>query len=157
MKQVIFVLLLFSAVVSATEFDRHALTMSVGIPGLLLPELAYEFSLNANNKIGIAAGSFFIVPEYRLIYTRMVQSLELQASFGRIGDFEDGDGTVGGFYRSVFESGAHGLKFFSVTGGYRHTAGNGFMFRIAGGGGCFIESEEAFLVPFVQTGIGYSF
>ncbi|MCD6586960.1 MAG: hypothetical protein J7K88_00255 [Candidatus Fermentibacteraceae bacterium] len=53
MKIAVVILLTLSVIVVAEDFNRHAFTLSAGIPGLLLPELTYEYSFDESNKLGI--------------------------------------------------------------------------------------------------------
>ncbi|MCK5785044.1 MAG: hypothetical protein KAH54_00650 [Candidatus Sabulitectum sp.] len=160
MKKALIILLILTALVAAEGFKRHALTVSAGIPGLLIPELAYEYSIDASNKIGVAAGTFVFWTEYRLNYVRMVNSFELMGSLGYVPD-NDGDDDDDGMFDDMFESilsgGTSGAKFVSATGGYRYTADGGFIFRAVGGGGYFFNDDDSRFIPFFQIGIGYGF
>lgn len=158
MKKVIAILLILVAMAAAEGFKRHALTLSVGSPGLILPELAYEFSFDKSNKVAVAAGTFFFVPEYRLSYIRMLNSFEVAGSIGYVPSLEeDDDSFFDVFFEELFSYGTEGTTFISVTGGYRYTADGGFIFRIAGGGGYFVGSDKSGVLPFVQLGVGYGF
>ncbi|OPX30058.1 MAG: hypothetical protein B1H09_05530 [Gemmatimonadaceae bacterium 4484_173] len=68
MKIVAVLLLTLSVIVVAEDVNRHAVTISAGIPGLLLPELTYEYSLDESSKLGISAGTFLMWPEYRKLH-----------------------------------------------------------------------------------------
>ncbi len=160
MKKVIAVLLILAAITAAEGFKRHALTLSTGIPGLILPELSYEYSLDADNKVGIAAGTFAFWPEYRLSYVRMISSFELAGSAGFVPNLDDDRGESGIFddlFEGILSCGTAGEKFISVTGGYRYTADGGFIFRVADGGGYFFVDDDSPVIPFIQLGVGYGF
>jgi len=160
MKKVIVILLILTALAAAEGFKRHAFTLSTGMPGLLLPELAYEYSFDAGNKVGFAAGTFFLYPEYRLSYVRMLSSFELTGSAGYVPEMDDEDddeGFLDDLFEGLLSAGTGGAKFISATGGYRYTADGGFIFRVAGGGGYFFNSDDSRFLPFVQLGIGYGF
>ena len=160
MKKALVILLILAAMVTAEGFKRHALTVSTGIPGLLIPELAYEYSLDASNKIGVAAGSFVFWAEYRLNYVRMVSSFEFMGSLGYVPNNDsddDDDGIFDDLFESILSGGTGGAKFVSATGGYRYTADGGFIFRAAGGGGYFFNGDDSRFLPFIQIGIGYGF
>jgi len=153
MKKVIIVLLLLSVVAFSEGFKKHAVMASAGIPGLIVPEFAYEYSFNARNKISIAGGFILLAPEFRLSYTRMLSSFELSGSVGKVASF-DGNG---GVFEEILSGGTQGATFVSGTGGYRYTADGGFIFRVAGGGGYFFGAKNSGVIPFFQLGIGYAF
>jgi hypothetical protein len=153
MKTVIILLLILSVVAVSGGFKRHAVTASAGIPGLIVPEFAYEYSFDAENKISIAGGFILLAPEFRLSYTRMLSSFELSGSVGQVASIDANDGVFGG----ILSGGTQGATFFSGTGGYRHTADCGFIFRVAGGGGYFFGAKNSGAIPFFQLGIGYAF
>jgi hypothetical protein len=153
MKTVIILLLVLSVVAFSEGFKRHAVTVSAGIPGLIIPELAYEYSFDAGNKISIAGGFILLAPEFRLSYTRMLSSFELSGSVGQVTSF-DGNG---GVFEEILSGGTQGTTFVSGTGGYRYTADGGFIFRVAGGGGYFFGKDKSGFIPFFQLGIGYGF
>ncbi len=160
MKKVIIVLMILTALAAAEDFKKHAFTLSTGIPGLVLPELGYEYSFDAANKVGVAAGTFVLWPEYRLNYVRMVSSFELMGSVGYVpagDDDDDDDGIFDDLFKSILSGGTDGAKFLSATGGYRYTADGGFIFRVAGGGGYFFNSDDSRFIPFLQLGVGYGF
>ena len=159
MKNIITILLILTTLSIAEGGKRHALTLSTGIPGLVLPELGYEYSINESNKIGLAAGTFVLWPEYRINYVRMVSSFELMGSVGYVpsGDDDDDDGLFDDLFESILSGGTDGAKFVSATGGYRYTSDGGFIFRVAGGGGHFFNSDDSRFIPFLQLGIGYGF
>ncbi len=160
MKNVITIMLIFTALAAAEGGRRHALTLSTGIPGLVLPELGYEYSIDASNKIGIAAGTFVFWPEYRINYVRMVSSFELMGSVGYVPalDEDDEDDSIfDDLFESILSGGTEGAKFLSATGGYRYTSDCGFIFRVAGGGGYLFNSNDSKLIPFFQLGVGYGF
>lgn len=158
MKKVIAVLLILTALVAAEGFKRHALTVSAGIPGFIVPELTYEYSFNAENKIGLSAGTIMVWPEYRLSYTRMMRSFELMGSLGHV---PSADSSENNFMSDIFEeilsAGTEGCTFVSATGGYRFTAGMGFIFRAAAGGALFVGDDGSKMIPFVQLGVGFGF
>jgi len=160
MKIAVVILLTLSVIVVAEDFNRHAFTLSAGIPGLLLPELTYEYSFDESNKLGISAGTFLMWLEYRLSYTRMVSSLELTGSMGYVpandSDKED-DGPLDDMFESILSGGTKGAEYLSATGGYRYTSNGGFIFRAAGGGGYFFNDDDSRFIPFVQLGVGYAF
>ncbi len=160
MKKVIVILLILTTMIMAEDYKRHAFTLSAGIPGLLLPELAYEYSFDADNKVGIAAGTFAFWPEYRLSYVRMISSFELAGSAGFVpkpDDDRDESGIFDDLFEGILSCGTAGAKFISVTGGYRYTADGGFIFRVAGGGGYFFVDDDSQVIPFFQLGVGYGF
>ena len=160
MKNVITIVLIIASLAAAEDFDRHAFTISAGIPGLLLPELGYEYSIDAVNKVGIAAGTFVFWPEYRVSYVRMVNSFELMGSVGYVpalDDDDEDDRIFDDFFKSILSGGTDGAKFLSTTGGYRHTSGGGFIFRVAGGAGYLFNRNDSQFVPFFQIGVGYGF
>ncbi len=155
MKNVITIMLIFTALAAAEGGRRHALTLSTGIPGLVLPELGYEYSIDASNKIGIAAGTFLFWPEYRINYVRMVSSFELMGSVGYVPTADNDED--GGLFDDILSGSTEGAKFLSATGGYRYTSDGGFIFRVASGGGYLFNSEDSSLIPFFQVGVGYGF
>ena len=158
MKKVIVLLLVLAVVTNATDFKRHSFTLSSGIPGLILPELGYEYSFDAQNKIGVAAGTFLLWPEYRLSYIRMISSFELAGSAGFVPEIDnEEEGFLDDLFESILSGGTGGAKFISATAGYRHSADGGFIFRVAGGGGYFFNSDDSRFIPFLQLGIGYGF
>lgn len=158
MQKIIIVLLILTAIGAADGFKRHALTVSAGIPGLVVPELAYEFSIDASNKIGIASGTIILWPEYRLSYTRMMRSFELMGSIGHVPSADsDEDSFIGDLFDEILSAGTEGCTFLSATAGYRYTADKGFIFRIAAGGALFVGDNGSTALPFVQLGIGYGF
>jgi hypothetical protein len=134
----------------AAEGTRnHAVTMSAGIPGLLLPELGYEYALSESDRIGLSIGTIWIVPEARVSYIRLMRSFELTGSLGTVGALSDDDFGI--------LSTDDPLIYVSATGGYRYSSSGGFIFRIAGGGALFIWEEGETPVPFGQIGVGYGF
>ena len=159
MRYLLTVLLVLFAVAVAEDFNRHSITVSAGIPGLLLPELSYEFGFDKANKLGIAAGSFFLWPEYRMSYVRMINRFELTGSLGFVphADNDDDDGFLSDVFDDFFSGGTEGAKFVSATAGYRYTADCGFIFRAAAGGGYFFNSDDSRTLPFLQLGVGYGF
>lgn len=160
MKKVIVILLILTSLAAAEGFKRHAFTLSTGIPGLLLPELSYEYSFDAENKLGAAAGAFLFWPEYRLNYVRMLNSFEVMGSLGyvpRMDDDDDDDGFLDDMFEGILSGGTNGATFLSATGGYRYTADGGFIFRVAGGGGFFFNDDDSRFIPFFQLGVGYGF
>lgn len=160
MKKVIVILLILTAVAAADGFKRHAFTLSTGIPGLILPELSYEYSFDAENKLGVSAGTFVFWSEYRLNYVRMLNSFEVMGSLGYVpgaDDDDDDDGFLDDLFESILSGGTSGATFLSATGGYRYTADGGFIFRVAGGGGYFFNDSDSRFIPFFQLGVGYGF
>jgi len=160
MKKVIVILLILTALAAAGGFKRHAFTLSTGIPGLLLPELGYEYSFDASNKVGVAAGTFVLWSEYRLNYVRMLNSFEVMGSLGYVPNMDDDDddeGFLDDLFEGILSGGTSGATFLSATGGYRYTADGGFIFRVAGGGGYFFNDDDSRFIPFFQLGVGYGF
>ena len=158
MKKVIVILMILTALAAAEDFKRHAFTVSGGIPGFLIPELAYEYSIDASNKIGISAGSIVLWPEYRLSYTRMMRSFELMGSIGHVPTADSSDSNfLSDIFEEILSGGTEGCTFVSATGGYRFTADMGFIFRAAAGGAVFVGDDGSAVVPFVQLGIGFGF
>lgn len=154
MKLAILVIIIVTSISLAEGFKTHAITLSAGVPGLLIPEISYEFSFDSRNKLGFSAGTFIFWPEYRLSYFRMIDSFELAGSIGYVPDGDAGDGT---FIDDLFSGGTAGSTFVSTTAGYRYSARSGFIFRLAGGAGYFFNSDETDLIPFFQIGLGYGF
>ena len=158
MKTLLIVLVVISAFAAAEDFDKHSFTVSAGIPGFILPELGYEYGINASNKIGVSAGTIVLWPEYRLNYTRMMSSFELMGSLGYVPAADDSDNNfLSDIFEEILSGGTEGCKFVSATGGYRYTADFGFIFRVAAGGALFIGDNGTATVPFFQLGIGYGF
>ncbi len=149
MKTVVIVFLLLSVATASEGFRNQAVTISAGIPGLLLPELGYEYAFDRSNRLGVALGTLWIIPEARISYIRMIKSAELAASFGIVGEISDEHfGLITSDDPPVY---------LSATAGYRHETGGGFIFRIAGGAGLFMWDDEDVTIPFGQIGIGYGF
>ena len=158
MKTLLIVLVVIATFAAAEEFDKHSFTVSAGIPGFLLPELGYEYGIDASNKIGVSAGMIVLWPEYRLNYTRMMSSFELMGSLGYVPLADDSeDSFIKDIFDELLSGGTEGCKFVSATGGYRYTANSGFIFRAAAGGALFIGDNGTATVPFFQLGIGYGF
>ncbi len=158
MKTLLIVLVVIATFATAEEFDKHSFTISGGIPGLVLPELGYEYGIDASNKIGVSAGMIVLWPEYRLNYTRMISSFELMGSLGYVPAADDSeDNFIGEIFEEILSAGTEGCKFVSATAGYRYTADSGFIFRTAAGGALFIGDDDTATVPFFQLGIGYGF
>lgn len=138
-----------AALAAAGDMRDQAVTVSAGIPGLLLPELGYEYAFSENDRVGLALGTIWIVPEARVSYIRLMRSFELTGSLGTVGSLSDDDFGI--------LTTDDPLIYVSATGGYRYSADGGFIFRIAGGGALFIWEEGETPVPFGQIGVGYGF
>lgn len=157
MKKAIAILLILTAIAVAEGFKRHAFTLSTGMPGLILPELAYEYAFDKSNKMGASVGTFYIVPEFRLSYIRMMSCFELAGSVGYVPSFDNDDDGLADIFDELLSCGAEGTTFISATAGYRYSADGGFIFRLAGGAGYFIGDDKSFTFPFLQLGVGYGF
>lgn len=149
MKTVILLFLIFCSASGTDDFRNQAVTVSAGLPGLILPELGYEYAFDPSNRLGLALGTIWLVPEARVSYIRIENVLELEASFGAVGKLTDDDfGILATDDPLVFVSG---------TAGYRRQSSGGFIFRIAAGGALFMWDGDDAAVPFGQIGLGYGF
>ncbi len=159
MKMLFLILLILSVTqVLAEDYNRHNFTISTGLPGLVFPELTYEYGIDAENKVGVSAGTIVFWPEYRMNYTRMSGPFELMGSLGFVPSMDDDeDNFLSEIFEEVFSGGTEGCKFVSATGGYRYSAENGFIFRAAAGGALFYGSETSVVIPFLQLGVGFGF
>ena len=155
MRYAVFLLVLVSIPVLGDDYKGTAITLSIGNPGLVIPELGLEFAVSSQGRIGISAGTFFLYPEFRLIYMHMIRSLELAGGIGYVPGSESDSWS--GIFENIFSLGTNGCAFATATVGYRHTADGGFIFRVLGGGGLFAGSDNTEVLPFLQLGIGYGF
>ena len=136
-------LLFFLMTLSNGEnFSRHFVSASIIPidPGLLYPDVTYEYSLTENDAIGIASGVGLI---NRFTYTRKIGVLCLSGSLGFAIPEHD-------FHRL--------LTFSAISAEYRQPLGEHLFARIVGSGVFFEELPyDLPLIPVFQVGFGWAF
>lgn len=141
MKSVIFLLTLL-AVSSAEEFTRHSLSATVipVNPGLLYPDIGYEYSLSENDAVGVSTGVGLI---NRFTYVRKIGLLCLTASAGIVVPDHDIERREG---------------FAALSAEYRQSLGEHLFSRIVGSA-VFFEDLPYDLpaIPVLQIGFGWDF
>jgi hypothetical protein len=149
MKTLVLLMALAAAAAASDGFRRNSVTVSTGIPGILIPELTWEYAFTPKHRISAGLGTIWIIPVGRLSYVRIAGGFELTGSVGSIGSLNEENFNL--------LSSDNPLYFVSATGGYRKTFSSGFIFRAAGGGALFMGDDKTQPVPFGQVGVGYSF
>lgn len=142
MKAAAVLLFIIMAVSAGEDFSRHFISATVIPldPGLLYPDVGYEYSLTKNDAVGISSGVGLI---NRLTYTRKIGVLCLTGSFGAI--IPDHD-----FNRLE--------TFGAISAEYRQSLGDHLYSRIVGSGVFFEEMPyDLPLIPVIQIGFGWAF
>jgi hypothetical protein len=142
MKTAASMLFLVMALSHGEDFSRHSLSATVIPidPGLLYPDIAYEYSLTPNDAIGIASGIGLI---NRFTYTRKIGVLCLSGSLGAVVPEHD-------LHRTV--------AFTAISAEYRQPLGEHLYSRIVASGVFFKEMPfDIPVVPVIQAGFGWGF
>ena len=142
MKTAAALLFILISVSVGEEFSRHSVSATVIPidPGLIYPDISYEYSLSQNDAIGFASGVGLI---NRATYTRKIGVLCLSGSLGFI----------------IPEHDFHRLETFSaISAEYRQFLGEHLYSRIVGSGVFFEELPyDIPLIPVFQVGFGWAF
>ncbi|OPL19106.1 MAG: hypothetical protein AVO35_12595 [Candidatus Aegiribacteria sp. MLS_C] len=142
MKTAAAMLFLIMALSHGEGFSRHSVSATVIPidPGLLYPDIAYEYSLTSNDAIGIASGVGLI---NRITYTRKIGVLCLSGSLGAV----------------VPEHDLHRIETFTaISVEYRQSLGENLYSRIVGSGVFFEEMPyDIPVIPVIQVGFGWAF
>ncbi len=135
-------LFLIMALSHGEDFSRHFVSATVIPidPGLLYPDITYEYSLTQNDAIGIASGVGLI---NRITYTRKIGVLCLTGSLGAI----------------VPDHDLHRIEAFTaISAEYRQDLGENLYSRIVASGAFFEEMPyDIPVIPVIQVGFGWGF
>jgi hypothetical protein len=142
MRTTVAMFFLLVALSQGEDFSRHFVSATVIPidPGLLYPDIAYEYSLTRNDAIGFASGVGLI---NRITYTRKIGVLCLSGSFGAI----------------VTEHDIHRIETFTaISAEYRQPLSENLYSRIVGSGVFFEEMPyDIPVIPVFQAGFGWGF
>lgn len=142
MKTAAAMLFLLVALSNGEDFSRHFLSATVIPidPGLLYPDITYEYSFTRNDAIGIASGVGLI---NRITYTRKIGVLCLSGSLGAL----------------VPEHDLHRTEAFTaISAEYRQSLGENLYSRIVASGVFFEEMPyDIPVIPVIQVGFGWAF
>ena len=128
------------AVSTAEDFHRHSISATVIPidPGLIYPDVGYEYSLTENDAIGVSSGVGLI---NRFTYTRKIGVLCLTGSLGMLTPDHD-------FNRME--------AFTAISAEYRQPLGEHVYSRIVGSAVFFEDLPyDLPLIPVIQIGFVY--
>lgn len=142
MRTALVLLFLLMTLSAGEDFSRHSVSATVIPidPGLIYPDISYEYSLSQNDAMGFASGVGLI---NRVTYTRKIGVLCLTGSFGAL----------------VPEHDLHRIETFAaISAEYRQSLGEHLYSRIVGSAVFFEEMPyDIPLIPVFQVGFGWAF
>ncbi len=142
MKLLTICLILTASIATSSEFNHHSISATVVPidPGLIYPDIGYEFFFSKNDAIGFSSGVGLI---NRLTYTRKIGLLCLTGSLGFV----------------IPQHDFHQLETFTALSvEYRQPLGEHLYSRIVGSAVFFEELPyDLPLIPVIQIGFGYNF